>query len=268
MRRLTAVLIAVFLLGTVAGAQPAIYDDFNGAWLDTDKWKVGSHLCWGNCLEVTREIERSKLRLAVKSVARRDFVNGTAYAGAQLPFPDSISASLTSIQAVVLVKEYGGVPCPDEATREDMTHTEVFLGGAFFSTSGNGNWMDDTRAAIIVWIDTRDPVTMQVGLWWGSGDGLSGSWTPIVAHPIGTPLVLKLTWDQLGHRFIGSAKTLDPLDAGSEVSADYGTLPVAGPPVNLEKTLTAMTNAMNCSAVQSVSHVEARFDNVVIERQP
>lgn len=80
--------------------------------------------------------------------------------------------------------------------------------------------------------------------------------------------MLRLTWDKLGRRFSCRAKSADPADSGSEMSSDYGSLNVAGPAVSFEKTLSAMTNAMNCSAVRSVSHVETRFDNVVIEQEP
>ena len=268
--------IAVICLGVMLAALPClaqqampspprlVYDNFNSKWLDPNKWKVGADYCSGNCLEMVREIEFGRLRLAARSVGRLGVDSGTAYAQAALPFPDAVSASLTSIQAEVFVKEYGGVPCPTNT--EDMTHAEVFIGGGFFSTSGiPGDWMSDIRASLILWVDTTNPTTLQVGLWWGSGDGTVGTWTPVAAYPLGTPLILRLTWDRLGHRFIGSARSLDPSDSGAEVPADYGALNVAGPAFNFEKDLSAMTNAMSCSVVQSVSHVDTRFDNVIIK---
>ena len=263
------VLAAVTCLAQTAvpAAPKGVYDDFNTQWLSPTKWKVGVDYCWGNCLESVREIDHFKLRLAVRSVGRLGTNTGTAYSQAALPFPDPVSLALKSVQAEVLVKDYGGVPC--EANTDDSTHAEVYLGGGFFNSGGNGDWLDDVRASIIAWVDTSNPTTLQIGLWWGlNRDWTVGGWTPIAAYPVGTPLTLRLTWDKLGHRFIGSVRSKDPADSGTQVSADYGSLPVAGPAINFEKALSAMTNAVGCSSVQSESHVDSRFDNVFVKLEP
>jgi hypothetical protein len=246
----------------------SIYDDFNQRWLDPQKWAFGVDGCWGSCLESVREIDHGKLRLAIRSIGLRDsaFLNsGARYSQALLPFPASVSATITSIRAEIVVREFGGVPCP--LNSDDATHTEVRLGGKFFNT-GSGQPQDDVTAELIVWIDTTNPRSMSVGLWWGGPSGVGGTWTPVANYPFGTPLVGTLKWDKTAHQFVASAKIKGDPSPATMAAASYWGDGVSDDrqPTDQTKTLDALVCAMNCTGTLSVSHVEALFDDVIINR--
>jgi hypothetical protein len=237
-----------------------IYDAFNHPWLDPARWEAGMNHCWSNNLECVREIEHGKLRLATRNTGSMGSDTGPQYSESYLPFPMSVAGGITSIRADITVRDFGGVPCP--ANADDSTHTEVKIGGNFFN-AGAGDPADDVTGLLIVWVDTTTTPTMSLGVWWGFGP--QGSWTPIVDYPLGTPLVAVLQWDQPNHQFVATVKVKGEPGPGTRVTSPYGVSDET-PAANPWKALIAATCAMNCTSVLSLSHVDALFDNVIINR--
>jgi hypothetical protein len=262
----------LMLLGGVGIGQetkPAIYDDFSQRWLDPDRWDMltGWISCWSHNLECVREIQNGKLRLASRTIGERGSDDGNFYSSAELLFNHDLTAVLTSIQADVTVREFGGVPCP--ANTSDVAHTQVEIGGNFFN-SGTGNPDDDVLGWLIIWVDATNPKLMQVGNYWGwgAGHGWQGYWTFVASYRVNTPLVASFTWDRSNHQFV--AKVWPKGDPGSvaQVASSYGDYGVSDAyrPSDPTKKFVAATAAMNCTSVLSDSHVDVLFDNVIVDQ--
>jgi hypothetical protein len=122
---------------------------------------------------------------------------------------------------------------------------------------------------LIIWVDTTNTPRMDVGIWWGwPGHNYEGYWTHVAYFPLGTPLSAALVWDKANHQFLATVSTKAAPGPNTQVAASYGALGVSDlyPAADPTKNLYASTTAMNCTTNQSVSHVDALFDNVIIRR--
>jgi hypothetical protein len=265
--------LAVVALLALAARAPAeeplvgakVYDSFNGGLLDPFKWAPATNPCFGNNLECVRDIEHGHLRLAVRNTGRRDSNSGIEWSASNLQFPSSVAAGLTSISAKITVRQYDGIGCP--ANIDDRTHTQVMIGGNYFN-SGTGDPGDDVTGLLIVWIDTTDPTTMNVGNWWGWGEahGYLGYWNPVASYPLGTPLEVNFTWDRPNHQFVASVRVEGDPGPGTQVAASYGDYGVSDELLAADpsKRLSAETHTLNCTDTLTVNHVDALFDRVVV----
>jgi hypothetical protein len=151
--------------GMGQSVKPVYYDNFNEKWLDPAKWVVG----WGpwcdNSLECVREIQNNRLRLAGRNFGATDYDSGTQLSDSELFFVGG--NTINSITADVTLSSFTGVGCSTNDT--DKTHTQVSIGGRFFNT-GSGDPNDDALAQLILWVDTTDPTTINVGNWSAASD--------------------------------------------------------------------------------------------------
>jgi len=232
------------------------YDTFNEKWLDPAKWLATGPWCWG-ALECVREIQNGQLRLAARNFGATDSDSGAQYSDSEVDFvnPNAIN----SITADVTVRSFSGTGC--SANNTDMTHTGVLIGGYFFNT-GSGDPTDDFRAFLILWVDTTDPKTMNVGNWNGQGD-----WTEVGSYPIGTPLTATFAWDKANHQFIAVVAVKGQPGRGTTVAAPYFVSDTT-PPASPRKTLDASAASLNCTSAKTFAQVEAFYDNVAINVKP
>ncbi len=271
MPRATAVACSIVLVAMVAGPclaappQPSpvavLYDDFSGGWLDSKRWAPVNDHCWNSCLESVREVTGGQLRLVSRSIGQTTSDTGAAYSEAFAELAAPVAQAVTTLQADVLVRGFGGVDCP--ANTSDFTHTQVMVGGRYFN-SGAGDWMDDVMAWLILWVDTRRPSTMDVGLWWGTPHPEDpGNWTFITRFPRETVLVNSLSWDQANHQFVGTVAVKGGAAPALTVAAPYGVsddLPAS----TVNRQLVANVAALNCTSAQTTGFAEAIFDNVSV----
>lgn len=132
---------------TAASAQAleplALYDDFNSAFLDPQKW-VGSEL-GADGLDVVREAAKRKLRLLAATYGKSDMNSGRQQERLRLNFVDP--NPVTAIAAVVRVAKSRLLGCAANAA---PTTAEFRMGGSFFNagTPTPGSRLDDVAAFI------------------------------------------------------------------------------------------------------------------------
>jgi hypothetical protein len=236
-----------------------LYDDFSEKWLDPAKWKPINPNCWGNVLECVREIRDGRLRLAVRNFGDTNSDSGIQYDESEVYFADP--NPIKSITADIRT-QFAGIGCLTNNT--DATHTQVQIGGRFFNT-GSGNPNDDISVWLIIWIDTFDPTTMHISVYWGYPWPLPATDVPFASYPVGTELTSTLIWDKANHRFIGKTKVEDEEGQGAQVEIPY-YLPDTAPPANPEKRILASQHTLNCTSAKTNGQVEARVGNVIISR--
>jgi hypothetical protein len=267
--RLTLGAIAVLftLLGMLAlkaqaqqdsGLVP-VYDDFNSKWLDPNKWQPINPSCWGNVLECVREVRNGKLRLAARNFGATDSDSGIQWSETEVNFinPNAV----TSVTADVNVRSFSGIGCLTNST--DWTHTQVQIDGNFFN-AGAGDPSDDISALLIFWVDTTNPKTMGVSVYWGRPWPL-GTDVPFASYPIGTEVTATLKWDKANHQFIATTKAKGENGKGSQLVLPY-SFPDTALPANPLKSLQASQHTLNCTSAKTYGQVEATFDNVIINQ--
>jgi len=272
-RTMVAAYLFAVAVPALASAQAAstpsgfvLYDNFADRFIDPAKWVAGRGICGASTLECVREVQKGHLRLSTRNIASRDSNSGFWYTESVLPFPRDISAATTGLQADITVREFDGVGCP--ANTDDLTHAQVMIGGNFFN-SGDGTSTYDVLGQLIMWVDTVNSPQMDIGIWWGwPGQGYNGYWTHVASFPLGTPLAAALVWDQANHQFVASVRAKGDDRPPAQATASYGALGVTdfGAPADPTKNLYVSSQAMNCTANLSVSHVDALFDNVKLRR--
>ena len=236
-----------------------LYDDFNSKWLNPTKWQPMYTGCWNNVLECVREIRDGKLRLEVRNFGATNSDSDIQFSESEVYFVNP--NAVTSITADVTAR-FSGIGCSTNDT--DRTHTQVMFGGNFFNT-GSGNTSDDIGAWLIVWIDTVDPTTMSVSVYWGYPWPGTGTDVGFASYPVGTPLTAAIKWDKANHQFIGQTKILGEPGAGDQVQIPY-TMPDTAAPASPLKSLQASQHTLNCTSAKTYGQVEATYDHVIINR--
>jgi hypothetical protein len=240
------------------GPDGTLYDDFNQSWLDPAKWQPQGTNCFGSILECAREIRNGKLRLAVRNFGATNSDSGIQWNESEVYFVNP--NAVTSITADVNAR-FSGVGCLTNNT--DRTHTQVMFGGSFFNM-GSGNPNDDMVVWLIIWIDTFDPTTMSVSVYWGHPWPGAATDVGFATYPVGTPLVATLTWDKANHQFIGKTKILDESELVQQVQIPY-SVPDTMPPASPLKSLQASQHTLNCTSASTYGEVEATYDNVYVK---
>ena len=236
-----------------------LYDDFSRKWLDPAKWKPMNPNCWGNVLECVREIRDGRLRLAVRNFGDTNSDSGIQYSESEVYFanPNAVKSITADIST-----RFRGIGCLTNNT--DRTHAQVQIGGGFFNT-GSSNPNDDIVVWLIIWIDTFDPTTMQISVYWGYPWPGPATDVPFASYPVGTELTSTLIWDKANHRFIGKTKVKDDGGQGAQVEIPY-VLPDTAPPATPLKTILASQHTLNCTSAKTNGQVEATVGNVIISR--
>ena len=234
-----------------------LYDDFNSPWLDPAKWQIGTPQCWVT-LECIREIQNGQLRLAVRVFGATNSDSGIGWSAPEVRF---INPNVKSIKADVTAHSFSGIGCATNNT--DYTHTEIRLWGTFFNI-GTGNAADDVTAFLLIWVDTFNPQTMSVVLWWGynwgSGQGFA---YPVASYPFGTPLTLSLKWDEDNHQFIARSKPRFGESPGKQIAVPYN-VSATTPSTSPSRGMDVSTNSLNCTSGRTYAQVEPKFDNVIV----
>jgi hypothetical protein len=236
-----------------------LYDDFNGKWLDPAKWLPATPQCWGNVLECVREIRNNKLRLEARNFGARDSDSGIQWNESEVYF--TTPTLVRSITADVTAS-FSGTGCSTNST--DYTHAQVQIYGTFFNT-GSGNPSDDISASLIIWIDSTNPTTQQLSVYWGYVWPGAATDTPLTTYPVGKELTAILNWDKDNHQFIATTQVKGEPETAERVVIPY-PFPDTTPPANPVKSLQAAQHTLNCTNAPTYGQVEATFDNVIINR--
>ncbi len=255
--------ITLSLLLTVAGGvaaqtgganqTPAIYDNFNGQWIDPSRWLTGAPSCWGLSLECVREIQNGQLRLLARNLGSNGGNSGTQWSQSDLYFP--AANNITSITADVTVRQARGTDC---ALNPEKNGAQVRIGGTFFN-SGSGDPGDDLQAYVIA---VHGDDVLSYGVWWGWQT--QSQWVPITySIAMGTPVMTTIRWDRTNHQFIATLTT--PGGLTLQRASGY-SIPDVKPAASPLKGLSAFTVSPNCTGQNTSSYVEASFDNVKIIR--
>ena len=243
-------------------SRPRYYDTFNGQWLDPTKWiTYGPGCALGFTMECVREIQKGRLRLAVRNIGATDSNSGFQFGESDLYFvnPNTIN----SITADVTLSQFSGTAC--SANTDQPSRTIVKIAGSFFNT-GSGDPADDVTDDLLLWVDPSNPKTMLVGNWLSSGNGL-GIGTNIGEYPVGTPLRLHNAWDKANHQFISVVEVIGEPGQGNSVTVPYA-LSDTTLPAYANKQFTTFVYSQNCTSAQTFAQVEAFFDNVMINVAP
>lgn len=257
------IVVLVLLAGALAHAvEPlALYDDFNAAQIDPDKWLREEE---GVGTELIVQIQENRLRLFNRSYGKTDSDKGRDEGSLFLTF--SNPAAVTAIKATVQVNDVRATGCPGNP---QATSAGAFLGGSFFNaaTPTPGSEANDVRAVIgmVRRSDTRVPADVLYALslvvHCTTADCKESTYLHSrVLGPVkrGETTTLRVQWDRDNHRFIFQR------DDDLEVFAPY-TLSDAAPPGRQRKGLRIGYEATNCTAMpRPVAFIEAFIDDVFV----
>jgi hypothetical protein len=259
-------MLVVVLSGVPGSAlEPLVlYDDFNTAHLDPDKW-VGGEFApepRGVGAEAVRQIQDGRLRLGYRAYGRTDSDTGRPRHEFALLFRNA--AAVTAIQAAVQVTDVEATGCPGN---REPTLAWAMLGGRFFGSAPAtpGGAVNDVIANIRVFrrSDATDPPDiLRVGssvFHCANRPCTAGSalhFQDLGAVKRGETARLRIQWDRDNHRFIFQR------DDAPEVVAPYA-VPDTDPPGIPVKLLDALHFVPNCTAApRPVAFIEAWFDDV------
>jgi hypothetical protein len=118
------------LLGVPAYAAErlVLYDDFNAAHIDPDKWWGGE--AEGPGTKAIRQLQDQRLSLVYRSYGKTDSDSGNPRNDFYLIFRNS--AAVTAIQATVKVNDAADTGC---SSNPEATVVMAILGGFFFDTA-------------------------------------------------------------------------------------------------------------------------------------
>ena len=268
-----AVLSACAMLLMVLSGVPAdaleslaLYDDFNNAHIDPNRWPVAA---WGDArTEAIRKIQDQRLRLVYRSYGKTDSDSERLGHGQALFFPNP--ASITAIQATVQVTDAMATGCRGNPK---ITQSGAWLSGFFFNTATPtpGSWVNDVQAGIrlVRNSDSTDPpdvLRAQSFVWHcmlkRGCDPLDPRtplhWQDLGLVKLGEMSRLRVQWDRENHRFIFQ-RGGDP-----EVVAPY-TVSDTAPASNSRKMVSISQVVANCTATpRPVAFIDALFDDVMV----
>ena len=260
------IVVSVFLTRTLAYAvEPmALYDDFNTAEIDPDKWVREEG---GSGTELIVQIQDNRLRLFNRSYGKTDSDRGKDDSRLFLTF--SNPAAVTAIKATVQVNDVRATGCPSNPR---VTSAVTFLGGSFFNTATPtpGSEVNDVVAAIgmVRRSDMRFPanVLYAISLVMHCTNADCKESTYLHSRGLGPVkrgemATLRVQWDRDNHRFIFQR------DDDLEVFAPYALSDTA-PPSRQRKGLRIGYEPANCRATPAtprpVALIEAFFDHVFV----
>jgi hypothetical protein len=191
-------LLALFILATLPCAAQTLklYDDFDGKFISPSRWAYA--FCYssdGPELECVREIRDEKLHLAHREFGLTNSNTGQQNGGAGVGFgnPETIK----TIKTDMVVQGVLEVPCAVNTT----FGSSAGISGNFFN-AGSGDPSDDAGAQFGVTRFTWSPagqLTVRGQTFHGS---VYSDFFTIGTVPIGTPIIISLSWDQPNHQFV------------------------------------------------------------------
>jgi hypothetical protein len=263
-----AVMLFVVLSGVPGYAleRLVLYDDFNAAHIDPDKWfGVESG---GPGTEAIRQLQDHRLRLGYRSYAKTDSDRERLGHGQALFFPNP--ASITAIHATVQVADAMATGCRGNPK---ITQSGAYLSGFFFNTATPtpGSQVNDVLAGIrlVRNSDASEPpdvLRAQSFVWHcmeeRGCDPLDPRtplhWQDLGLVKLGEMSRLRVQWDWENHRFIFQ-RGGDP-----EVVAPY-TVSDTAPASNSRKMVAITQVVANCTASpRPVAFIEVFFDDVMV----
>jgi hypothetical protein len=275
------VVAGMLMIGSLAGAQEVLYDNFEGKTLDVTKWYGNSDTGSGMVtLETSRLMKnetllKSKaLSLSTRTYVRDDSNSGTSTAHNGIVFADG--SNIKTIVATVLVKK---IQLPECGSRSDVqpfdTYVRARIGGAFFNTGTptEGSYLNDVYAWIGVGrtIPTEDPPdTLHVYARVVRCDNASCSNTTWVSYEdpqdLGTvklnkKVKLRIAWDPDNNRFIFQKGK----DAEFYISYTYDDANPPGASNGGTKRLQIQNILPNCTDEPRLfGYIDASFDNIMV----
>jgi hypothetical protein len=245
-----------------------LYDNFQRALINPDKWVGNEFQFGGSFLDLARKTtqEEHHLQILNRFYNQTNSDTGTSFGLFRLGFtrPDTI----TAIRSRVQVRNFESTGCALNPT-PTLATAQIF--GFFFNTNATvpGNGTNDVIAGVAVRRPSDSPLPPDVleifylvGLCLDPncvespflGSGVLGTVTT------GEWVSLLLQWDREHHRFIFQRDREQP------VFVTYTVLDAAAPGVQL-KTLGADHFVANCIAdPRPVGMVDALFDNVFVNQ--
>jgi hypothetical protein len=264
-------LVFVLVLGTWGFAEALeplkLYDNFDQALINPDKWRGDQFQTGGFYQELVRKItpEEHHLRLLNRSYGNTFSYSGNTLNLFRLAFtrPDTI----TAIRSRVQVRNVESTGCPDLTP----TQASAQIFGFFFNTNATvlGDATSDVIAGVAVRRRSDSPAPLnilEIFYFVGHcidpncvespflGSGLLGTVTT------GEWVSLLVQWDKDHHRFIFQRDREQP------VFVTYTGFSPVPPGVQL-KTLDAANFVASCSGSgRPVGMVDALFDNVFVNQ--
>ena len=277
------VVAGVLLVGSLAGAQEVLYDNFDGKTLDVTKWYGNSDTGSGMVtLETSRLMKnetllKSKaLSLSTRTYVRDDSNSGTSTAHNGIVFADG--SSIKTIVATVLVKKIQLPECSSNVVEPFDTYVRARIGGAFFNTGPRteDSYLNDVYAWIGVGrtVPTEDPPdTLHVYAKVTHCTNAScGTTTPIGSddpQDLGTvklnkKVKLRITWDPDNDQFIFQKGNAAEVHIGY---AGYGFSDTSAPGASNggTKRLQIQNILPNCTDEPRLfGYIDASFDNIKV----
>ena len=255
-----------------AGDEWVLYDDFNSASIDPNKWTAQESGSTGR--ETARKVvkvgpvskEQLYLNLLERSYGYTTTDSGLPSAGTQVIFANS--SNIRAIKAAVKLVKIKTIGCD---TNGDPTWVAANLIGSFLNTGPQtaGSRQNDVYAWIGIWRDSEssdDNGTARVGIrvkrctnatCSSTVTAYSGSLGTIKE---GQQAVLSVEWDEANHKFIFQRVGQQPVVF--TMPAVQGTL---APTVDYKK-LMASTEVPNCtSSPRPTGFINVLFRNVYIK---
>ena len=271
--RILQLLVFVLVLGTWGFAEALeplkLYDNFDQALINPDKWRGDQFQTGGFYQELVRKItpEEHNLRLLNRSYGNTFSYSGNTLNLFRLAFtrPDTI----TAIRSRVQVRNVESTGCPDLTP----TQASAQIFGFFFNT--NATVLGDATSDVIAGVAVRrrsnspDPSDVLEIFYFVN---LCGDRNCVVSPPLvggegllgtvttGEWVSLLVQWDKDHHRFIFQRDREQP------VFVTYTGFSPVPPGVQL-KTLDAANFVASCSGSgRPVGMVDALFDNVFVNQ--
>jgi hypothetical protein len=239
-----------------------LYDDFNAAHIDPNRWSWASR--WGGAsTEAIRKIQDHQLRLGYRSYGKTDSDRETLWNPHALRF--SNPATITAIQATVQVTNAMVTGCRGNP---NSTRSWASFGGFFFNTATPtpGSRVNDVVAFIRLLraSDSTDPPdVLQVQslvVHCAEKDSCDTTlhFRDLGLVKLGEMTRLRVQWDQENHRFIFQR------DGDPEVVAPYTVSDIASAS-DPHKMLEINQSVASCTATpRPLAFMDASFDDVMV----
>ncbi len=255
--------------GIVHGQQALVlYDDFNGKFINPDKWfgqDFGSEI---DRREQVREIKGNALRLASRLYGDPLTAGGRRDGGSRVRFPQP--ELVTAIQAELRATEVNVVGCSVQAP----ANARVTVQGFYFndgSSTGSTDRTGEVSAGISIGRSSApaDPpgVLAATAFAFRCSNNQCSSRTSFFDASLGSVTLkektaVRLEWDQTNSQFIFQVGDNLPASVGYS----FGT--VAQAVVN-SKIIDVSNSVRNCgSGVRSLAYMELFVDNVYVNAVP
>ena len=282
------VFVWVLLMGSLAGAQEVLYDNFEGKTLDPEKWYgIGNTDSGMVTLELNRLMKNETLlnskalNFSIRTYVKNDSDSGVSSAHNGIVFADG--SNIKTIVATVLVKKIQLPVCGSNAVDPFDTFVRARIGGTFFNTGTPTP--DSYFHDVFAWIgigrttpaegeDEDPPDTLHVYARVMRCDDATCSNTTWVGYEdpydLGTvklnkKVKLRITWDPDLNRFIFQKGK----DAEFYITYAYDDTNLPGASNGGNKRIQIQNILPNCTDEPRLSgYVDVSFDNIKVNAPP